>query len=128
MSNAAVEPTPLTASRGWLWGPAPDLLLGCGLAYLLSIPLLLWAFPDNGWPILWVSALSLLISGPHYGATILRVYERREDRQRYAFFAVWITAALVGLFVIGLHDLIVGSLLLTVYLTWAPWQIGRAHV
>jgi tetratricopeptide (TPR) repeat protein len=112
------------ASRGWLWGSVPDLLLGCGVGYLVSIPLLLWAIPQNSWPILTVSALSLFISGPHYGATIMRVYQNRDDRRRYAAFAVWMTIGLVGLFALGLHNVLVGSLLLTLYLTWAPWHFA----
>jgi hypothetical protein len=27
--------TTRAASRGWLWGPVPDLLLGCGALYLV---------------------------------------------------------------------------------------------
>ncbi|MCZ6784789.1 MAG: hypothetical protein O7G30_15940 [Proteobacteria bacterium] len=104
-----------------------DLLLGAGVGYLFSVPLLLWlAGPAqlDGWPVVVGALFALLISGPHYGATILRVYQRREDRRRYAFFSVWVTLALCGLFVVGLHDVLVGSLLVTAYATWSPWHFS----
>ena len=69
-----------------------------------------------------VVLFSLFVSGPDYGATILRVYEHRGDRRKYAFFAVWATVALCGLFVSGLHSALIGSLLVTVYATWSPWH------
>src|SRR5262245_39256392 len=59
---------------------------------------------------------------PHYGATLLRVYGRRSDRQRYAFFAVWVTLAVWAVFVAGVYERTIGSLLITLYLTWSPWH------
>jgi hypothetical protein len=59
---------------------------------------------------------------PHYGATLLRVYERREDRRRYALFAVWASLLVWGVFAIGVHHALVGSLFLTLYVTWSPWH------
>jgi hypothetical protein len=117
-----------TGGRGsWLYGRAPDLLIGAGLGYVLSIPLLVLLAGIGGiaaWPVAVVALFSLFISGPHYGATILRVYEHREDRRKYAFFAVWVTIALCGFFVLGLHDVLVGSILITVYATWSPWHFS----
>jgi tetratricopeptide (TPR) repeat protein len=115
------------ARGSWLYGPAIDLLLGAGVGYLVSIPLLLlWsgAAGVHAWPVALGAMFALLISGPHYGATILRVYERREDRRKYALFAVWVTLALCGLFVVGLNDVLVGSLLVTAYATWSPWHFS----
>jgi hypothetical protein len=43
--------------------------------------------------------LVLLFSTPHYGATILRVYEQRAERRRYAVFSVWATLAIAAWFV-----------------------------
>ena len=74
----------------WLFGPVPDLLLGCGLGYVL----LLAAFLAAGVERSSVAALgvvpliSILTGTPHYGATLLRVYETRAERRKYAFFAV----------------------------------------
>jgi tetratricopeptide (TPR) repeat protein len=110
--------------RRWLFGPVPDLLLGCGLGYvaifLLQIfdPALLRSWIPAG-----AAPLVILVSGtPHYGATLLRVYERAEDRRAYALFTVWATLAIAGLFFAGLASAWIGSVLLTVYLSWSPWH------
>jgi hypothetical protein len=111
----------------WLHGPAIDLLIGAGGIYLITVPLLI-ALGRSGvmtaWPIAAVSLLALFISGPHYGATILRVYDRRDDRRQYALFAIWATAALAVLFVAGLHYAALGSFLVTLYATWNPWHFS----
>jgi hypothetical protein len=115
------------ASRRWLYGRWPDLLLGGGVAYMLSIPLLwLWATAAGlgAWPATTAALLALFVNAPHYGATILRVYERPEDRRRYGYYAGGATLGLFVLFVLGVHDLWVGSLLYTAYLSWAPWHFA----
>ena len=67
-------------ARGSVWidGPVPDLLLGAGGAYLFSVPLI-WIFASGAsasdWPYTIVWIVAILINGPHYGATLLRVYE-----------------------------------------------------
>jgi len=66
--------------------------------------------------------LTLVFGTPHYGATLLRVYEARETRQRYAFFGLWVTLALLAVYVAAIHAPLVGSLVLTLYLTWSPWH------
>ena len=114
----------------WIVGPGVDLFVGAGLAYLVSLPLLLWwgaAAELSAWPILAVTLISLLVSAPHYGATLLRVYEERSERQRYAFFALYLTLALVIVFVAGVYWPIVGSLLLTLYVSWSPWHVGAQN-
>jgi cytochrome c-type biogenesis protein CcmH/NrfG len=113
------------ARRGrWLFGPAPDLLLGCGGAYLVVF-IGLAAAAD------WIEALLpigllalpiLMISVPHYGATVLRVYERDEDRRAYRFFAWWTTLPIIAWFVAGVYRESLGSWLVTLYLTWSPWH------
>ena len=111
----------------WLYGPTIDLSIGAGLAYLLSVPLLLWlgrASALTGWPVIAGAAFALFIAGPHYGATLLRVYEQREDRRRYAIFSLWATVALAALFVVGLRNVLVGSLLVTAYASWSPWHFS----
>jgi hypothetical protein len=67
----------------WLFGPAPDLLLGCGLLYVFIFAL--YALGGEGIraseaPYLF-PLLVLLFSTPHYGATLLRVYEQRSSRR-----------------------------------------------
>jgi hypothetical protein len=109
------------AGRTW------DLLLGAGLAYLVSVPLLLlWggASTAGDWPLAVAWFIAILINGPHYGATLLRVYERREERRRYAAFAVWTTLLLALAFVAALRHPLLGSLLVTVYFTWSPWHFA----
>jgi tetratricopeptide (TPR) repeat protein len=98
-----------------------DLFVGCGLASIgvlaaqgLAGPLIHGVVPG--------ALLVLGFSLPHYGATLVRVYESAGDRSRYAFFAVYTSIALAVLFVVGLHSVLVGSLILTVYLTWSPWH------
>lgn len=108
-------------SQGWLFGAMPDLWLGCGLAYLLAalVHLALGASLVE-----WVPAglLILVFSMPHYGATLLRVYEAADDRAKYRLFAVHATGVLVLCLAVGSHLPILGSLLLTIYLTWSPWH------
>jgi len=134
--TSAASPSPLVAGRRsgatggpsvWLHGRGVDLLLGYGLGYWIAVPLLLgWgmlASPESHY--LWfASAVSLLTATPHYGATLLRVYEERRERVKYAIFSVWITAALVALFLAGLYERWLGSLLLTVYVSWSPWHFS----
>jgi hypothetical protein len=106
-----------------LVGPAADLLLGCGLLYAL----LFFGLSSVGdgmrlLPLWLLPTLLVLVSLPHYGATLVRVYEHRFDRRRYAIFAVWATLAVAVVFVVSLYDAAVGSIFLTVYLTWSPWH------
>jgi len=48
--------------------------------------------------------------------------ESPADRARYRIFALWGTLAFVALFVVSLRSVWLGSLVLTVYLTWSPWH------
>lgn len=108
----------------WLYGPLPDLLLGCGLLYALFFAVFLAVGPEvrAAQPAALFPLLMLLLSTPHYGATLLRVYEQRSDRRAYAIFTVWITLILCGLFAVAVHVNWLGTLMLTVYLTWSPWH------
>ncbi len=112
------------ASRHWLWGPLPDVLLGCGGLYLLAFVVL--AAGGNEMRLAQPTALAplmlLFLSMPHYAATLLRVYESREDRAHYRRHATGSTLIVFALFVAGLHVPLVGVALLTVYLTWSPWH------
>jgi len=108
----------------WFFGPWPDLSFGCGLLYVWLFAMQSVAGPEmrRFAPLELAPFLSILFGMPHYGATLLRVYARREDRRRYAFFGLWATAAMAALFVAGLHVVWVGSLVVTVYFTWSPWH------
>lgn len=111
----------------WLEGPLPDLLVGAGGAYLLSVPLL-WVAASGAvasdWTFTPIWIIAILINGPHYGATLLRVYEQGEERRRYALFAVWGTLLLAAIFVTGLYRPVVGALIVTVYFSWSPWHFA----
>ncbi|MDJ0867226.1 MAG: hypothetical protein QNK03_14035 [Myxococcota bacterium] len=115
---------PTSPQSPWLFGAAPDLLLGCGLGYAGVFVLLATLGPEMRSLIPFaLGPLVLLVSGtPHYGATLLRVYEQREDRRAYAVFAVWASAVIAACFVAALFEPLVGSLMLTVMLTWSPWH------
>jgi tetratricopeptide (TPR) repeat protein len=108
----------------WLHGRAADLLLGCGLWYGVAFAALVFVGAEirEGGGRIALPFLALALSTPHYGATLLRVYERRADRNAYRLFAVWATLALLVAFGVGVHVVAVGSLLVTLYLTWSPWH------
>jgi hypothetical protein len=114
---------PATSQR-WLFGPARDLLLGCGLGYMLVFAALCFVGPfvRTQSPQALAPLILLLVGAPHYGATLLRVYERRSDRRTYALFAVWTTLALALVFVGATRLVWLGSWVLTVYITWNPWH------
>jgi tetratricopeptide (TPR) repeat protein len=112
------------AQRRWFFGPWPDLLFGCGLLYAWVFAMQTLAGPElrRAFPLELAPFLTIALGMPHYGATLLRVYERREERRRYALFALWATAAMFAAFVAGLQNRFVGSLLVTIYFTWSPWH------
>lgn len=124
---AASAPGARSRDPAWLEGPLPDLLVGAGGAYLLSVPLL-WIMASGAvasdWTFTPIWIIAILINGPHYGATLLRVYEEGEERRRYALFAVWGTLLLAAVFVTGLYQPTVGALIVTVYFSWSPWHFA----
>jgi hypothetical protein len=116
MSNARSD------RGGWLFGAGTDLLLGCGLGSMLVM--LVQAGLGGEGLSAWVpgALLVLLFSLPHYGATLVRVYEDPADRRKYRLFSVWATLLVATGFVASLYGHLLGSLLLTIYLTWSPWH------
>jgi hypothetical protein len=126
MASAAAITQPHGTQR-WLYGPSADLLLGCGGLYAVAVVLLYFTAIGRfavEWSFLTATLLAFFVNGPHYGATLLRVYEQREERRKYAFFAVHVTILLCALFVAGLHVHWLGSLVLTAYFTWTPWHFS----
>ncbi len=120
-------PTSSAERSGWLYGPVPDLLLGCGVGYALTVPLLAavgMAGNLSAWPVAVAALITMLTAGPHYGATMLRVLEQPEDRYKYAFFFFLVTAGLTVAFLAGLYHFVIGSWILTIYATWSPWHFA----
>lgn len=111
-------------SQRWLYGPGPDLWLGCGLGYALVF-VALTAFGSQiqaVLPLAMMPILTLALSVPHYGSTLLRVYEQRSDREKYKVFSVYLTVLVWALFVAGVYSNTAGSMLITLYLMWSPWH------
>ncbi len=124
VSSTTIEARPPRIELNGRW---IDALLGYGLLYLLSIPLILLLARSQGleaWPIWFVAVIALGLSAPHYGATLLRVYEKRADRHRYAFFSIWVTLALAACLIVSLYDVRIGSWALTLYVCWSPWHFA----
>ena len=109
-------------NRSWLFGSGTDLVLGCGIGSM-AVMMLHGAL---GGDVLaaWMpgALLILLFSLPHYGATLVRVYEDGAERRKYRVFSVWATVIVACAFAAGLYSHLLGSLLLTLYLTWSPWH------
>lgn len=108
----------------WLYGPLPDLLFGCGLLYGVAFLVFGFAGPSirATIPAFVVPLGVLAFCVPHYGATILRVYEQRNDRRSYAVFSLWSTLAVAAAFAWSVYDARVGCWFLTLYLLWSPWH------
>ena len=117
---AAVRPPP----SPWLFGPWSDLLFGCGALYAL----LFGAFCLAGaelrtlQPGLLFPLFVLALGTPHYGATLLRVYEKRRDRRAYVVFSLWATLAVAALFVVSVWWGPAATFFVTLYLSWSPWH------
>ena len=120
-TTTAAAPAP--PSR-WLHGPVSDLLLGCGALYFVFF--LAQSLAGDAMrgllPMALAPLITLAVSVPHYGATLLRVMERPADRRTYGRATTWTTVtALVALFV-GLRVPLLGAWIVTLYLTWSPWH------
>lgn len=124
MAATAEMGSSTTTASPWLHGRVPDLLLGAGLLYIGLFVLFALFGPEirRSQPAYVLPFLVLALSMPHYGGTLLRVYEARKDRRAYAIFTVWISLALAALFVVSVYVPSVGAVLLTIYITWSPWH------
>jgi hypothetical protein len=113
-----------TGSSRWLFGPVPDLLLGCGALYavLFTASMTAGAEIRGAQPYFLFPLLVLLLSTPHYGATLLRVYEERADRRGYILFSFWATLLVLGVFVAAIHIPALAIGMVTLYFTWSPWH------
>lgn len=110
--------------RPWLHGALADLLFGCGLLFV-AVAGLLTAFGEGVFrsiPPLVPELLIVLVSAPHYGATLVRVYDEASDRRTYFAYSVVATGALLALFGLALVHRLTASILVTLYLTWSGWH------
>jgi len=115
---------PAAPPSRWLHGPASDLLLGCGALYLVffAVQSVAGDAMRGLLPLALAPLLTLMVSVPHYGATLLRVMERPADRRTYGRVTTWTTVgAMIALFA-GLRAPVLGSWIVTLYLTWSPWH------
>ncbi len=121
---SATRQSPAPSADRWLWSRSVDLLFGCGLLYGLIFVILAVAGPAIrlAEPGFVSPLLILLISTPHYGATLVRVYEEATERRRYVLFATWLSLAVWGVVALGLFSTTLASLLATVLFTWSPWH------
>ena len=115
---------PVSVSQRWLFGPLPDVMLGCGGLYILLFAAC--AFVGESFrtiqPLVLAPLLLSVFSAPHYGATLVRVYERAKERNAYFFFAVHSTILVWGVFAISMYQWVVASWFVTLFLTWSPWH------
>jgi tetratricopeptide (TPR) repeat protein len=116
MTEASAAP-----QRGWVFGPLSDLLFGCGLAWMAIFALRAGLGADfaAGVP---GAALIFLFAIPHYGATLILVYQSPASRRKYTLFSIYASLALVVFLAVSVRSALVGSLILTLYLTWSPWH------
>jgi len=108
--------------RRWVFGPIPDLLFGCGLGYAALITIIAFLPFELQTLALAGTVGSLVIGAPHYGATLMRVYRRAEDRRKYRLFTVYLSLFVWLWFGAGLYHVALGSALITLYFTWSPYH------
>jgi len=118
-----------SAGRRWLFGPVSDLAFGCGALYtaVFGAQALLGADMRVWLPITLQPFLTLALGAPHYGATLLRTAQRSPDGGKHVFFALWTGLLMIALLVLGLRQFWIGSLLVTLYVTWSPWHYSAQN-
>jgi len=108
----------------WYFGAAPDLVLGCG-AFYFAVFAAMYALGDGfraAIPLGLLPLALLFTSLPHYGATLLRVGGRPEDRRAYGAFTAVTSLVVAAALTASLQNVSFGSWMLTLYLTWSPWH------
>ena len=114
---------PASPKSPWIYGPAIDLLAGCGA---WSAPLLLLAFYTAhanayGWTVAFYF-LALLFNYPHFMATVYRAYHKQSEFAKYKTFTLH-TALLLALAGVAAHVwYAVLPWIFTVYICWSPWH------
>ena len=123
MASFKQNRTARAVAAPWVYGPALDLIVGCGAwsAPLLALAYFSMASSTRAWAIAFY-ALALLFNYPHYMATIYRAYHRSEDFHKYRIFTVHLTALLVLTLLLSHYWVRMLPWIFTIYLTWSPWH------
>jgi tetratricopeptide (TPR) repeat protein len=107
----------------WIYGPALDLIIGCGAWSAPLLAVAMWLTPVNthGWAVGFY-LLALVFNYPHFMATVYRAYHTRADFEKYKFFTLHLTLllALTGAVVHLVPALL--PWLFTLYICWSPWH------
>ena len=122
MSESTATPVP----RGpWLFHPAIDLLVGCGLLAVPLGALSWWASTAHASAlVIGAAVLSIVINGPHYAATIVRALHH-DGRSRRVLLVASVVALMVA---VAAHlSPILLAALFTAYLTWSPWHYATQN-
>ncbi|NOU34427.1 MAG: hypothetical protein HOO96_41570 [Polyangiaceae bacterium] len=116
----------------WIWGPAADLILICGVgslafALLGGIATVAWR-PSADLIVIGFLHFGVLCNYPHYAATYSLVVRERHENPR-AFRALLLAAAVMaGVVVVGVfRPAIVLRPLTTLYLCWSAHHYAAQH-
>ena len=111
------------AKSPWIYGPALDLMVGCGA---WSAPLLLLgALQSSSHAQGWAAAfylLAVVFNYPHFMATIYRAYHTRSDFSKYRLFTIHLTVLLVLTAVLAHASFRFLPWVFTLYICWSPWH------
>src|SRR5271168_5460875 len=107
----------------WIYGPALDLIVGCGgwSAPLLLIALLASRSQTQQWSVAFYF-LALLFNYPHFMATVYRAYHTREQFEKYRIFTVHMVLLLAVAGVLAHKLPVLLPWLFTLYICWSPWH------
>ncbi|MFN8391870.1 MAG: hypothetical protein U0136_16390 [Bdellovibrionota bacterium] len=116
----------------WIVHPVIDLLFVCGglplLLITLNVAFLGWRIPFETGAASDRVLLALVLFGQHFFAdahnmaTHLRIWGSAEDRDRFAFYRIWLSLSCVPLFVLGLAVPAATSVFVYLYLIVVFWH------
>ncbi len=111
------------AAKTWIYGPAIDLVVGCGG---WSAPLLLLtAYVSGSKASHWSFAfylLALLFNYPHFMATVYRAYHSYSEFSKYRVFTIHIALLLALAGFLAHVWLPILPWIFTLYICWSPWH------
>ena len=124
---------PETGRGSWIYGPAVDLIVGCGAwSAPLLLPFVIWSmsnrqdYPlgmrDEGLASFAFYALALVFNYPHFMATIYRAYRTKEEFSKYKIFTVHLTLLVLAAIVVTHWAYWMVAWVFTIYVTWSPWH------